>query len=489
MSIRTLLQSRFGLSLAIVALGGLVAARHLAPTGRSTEPTRTVLDFGARGDGKTDDTEAIQRAVDARIGTVCFPRGTYRITRTIEIRLDRVGPTSLVGDGTARIVMAGPGPAFRFVGTHEGTADPRTVKAQVWQHERAPMVTGLEIVGAHPESHGIEAQGTMQMIVSRVAIRDVHHAIHLVKRDRNVIIESCQIYDNRGAGIYYDHVNLHQSNIVGCHISYNDEGGIVVRGGEGRNIHIGTCDIEGNMGGPGLKPAANVWLDAPSGSIGEVAIVGCTIQHEEKAPHSANIRIDLHSQPRRHTEERRHGNVTIADNILSDVQTNIDVRRARAVTITGNTIWQGYSHNLRIEDCETIVVSNNVFDRNPRYAYKHLATNAIVIERCRGVTFAGNQVVGVAHVPAAMVVRSSEAVMISDCRFADCRPIGLLLEDVGRSRVAGCTFLSGPRAREEQVSLRIDRGRDILVNGNLWDVPPQTDGHGIRVSNNLSLRP
>lgn len=40
-----------------------------------------VLDFGAKGDGKTSDTEAIQRALDAAgeaNGTVWFPSGVYR---------------------------------------------------------------------------------------------------------------------------------------------------------------------------------------------------------------------------------------------------------------------------------------------------------------------------------------------------------------------------------------------------------------------------
>jgi hypothetical protein len=47
-----------------------------------------VRDFGAKGDGKTDDTKAIAAAISgASDGLVEFPRGTYRITKTIEIDL------------------------------------------------------------------------------------------------------------------------------------------------------------------------------------------------------------------------------------------------------------------------------------------------------------------------------------------------------------------------------------------------------------------
>ena len=87
----------------------------------------TVRDLGAKGDGQADDTAAIQQAAD-RGGEIRFGSGTYRITRQIVIDLERVGYTSVVGDGTATLVMAGAGPALKFLGTHRGTADPNSVK-------------------------------------------------------------------------------------------------------------------------------------------------------------------------------------------------------------------------------------------------------------------------------------------------------------------------------------------------------------------------
>lgn len=120
--------------------------------------------------------------------------------------------------------------------------------------------------------------------LSRVGVRGCWHGIHLVGRNRNVILSECQIYDNDGVGVYMENLNLHQINIANCHISYNDAGGVVARNSEIRNLQIGTCDIEGNMGGPGSQPTANVFLDSTGSSIGEVAIVGCTIQHSHDAP-------------------------------------------------------------------------------------------------------------------------------------------------------------------------------------------------------------
>ena len=51
-----------------------------------------VKEHGAVGDGRADDTAAIQRAVNVG-GAVTFPSGTYRITKTITVKLEETGYT------------------------------------------------------------------------------------------------------------------------------------------------------------------------------------------------------------------------------------------------------------------------------------------------------------------------------------------------------------------------------------------------------------
>src|SRR6056297_2115393 len=41
-----------------------------------------------------------QLAVDSKIGDICFPRGTYRISKTFTVKLESVGPTSFSATGT-----------------------------------------------------------------------------------------------------------------------------------------------------------------------------------------------------------------------------------------------------------------------------------------------------------------------------------------------------------------------------------------------------
>lgn len=93
--------------------GGLAAAGALAVTELVNPPTAagpSVLminasDYGAAGDGVTDDSAALQAAIDAAGtgGVVWIPAGTYRITTTVVVSNDRVrldGPATLLGDLT-----------------------------------------------------------------------------------------------------------------------------------------------------------------------------------------------------------------------------------------------------------------------------------------------------------------------------------------------------------------------------------------------------
>ncbi len=463
------------------------SALRLPPAANPATPAANVRDFGALGDGKADDAEAFQRAVDSGRGDIFVPRGEYRFTKTVVTDLDRVGPISITGSGTAKIIMAGPGPALKFVGTHEGTADPNTVKENVWQNQRMPIVSGLEIVGADPRACGIEAAGTMKATFSRLAIRKTLHGIHLTGRNRNVVVSDCHIYENRGVGIYLDQVNLHQINVGNSHVSYNAGGGIVQRGGDVRNLQVGNCDIEANMG-ENAPATANVLIDATRGSIGEIAITGCTLQHAHEAPGSANIRIIGEGLPRAYGEgELRGGNITITGNVLSDVQINIDLHKVRGVTVVGNTIWKGYTHDLLVEDSSSIVIGPNVFDRNPRYHYGDGATanRGLVFRNCEQVSITGLQINNVWRKEGGLVLEKCRYFNICGCVILDCDGCGILMDDVQDSIVSSCVVRDRRAKSTETTALVLKKGKDNLITGNSFAGRLQIAADSAKVVNNL----
>ena len=461
----------FGLKPFVVPL--LLSLGHLAtqciaqpPTISAPEANDHASRHGATGDGKTDDTSAIQAAIDSQKGCLRLPKGVYRITRPIILRLDEIGVTSICGDGVATIRMDGSGPAIKIVGTHFKSADPAGFEDRVWERERMPLIDGIAITATRPDADGIEAVGTMQLTITRTHVRGCRHGIRFAENNRNVIISDCHLYENSGVGILYDKVNLHQSNITGSHISYNDGGGIVSRAGNVRNLHITGCDIESNMG-QGQPPTANVLIDCRDGShgTGEVAITGCTIQHNHRAADSANIRIIGNSDPTASGRQNREGNVTITGNVLSDVFVNVHLKQCRGVTMTGNTFWMGFHHNLLAEDCSGIVMAANNMDRNPRYDYGNSgkANNSVVIRDCEDCTITGLHVTNVLRDPAAVSIKRCRRMNLSGCTILDCDNIGILLEEVSDSRVSSC-LIRDDREGKEFTPIKVVGGRGNRID-------------------------
>lgn len=75
----------------------------------------SVKTYGAKGNGKADDTAAIQAAIDSGKPTVYFPYGTYKISNTIHVRGNvrrLIGLWSIIS--VADPLKSSTNPAFRF---------------------------------------------------------------------------------------------------------------------------------------------------------------------------------------------------------------------------------------------------------------------------------------------------------------------------------------------------------------------------------------
>lgn len=420
----------------------------------------SVRDFGARGDGKADDTAAIQKAADAGKGAVFLPRGVYRITKPIRLDLTRNGPLGIHGDGTATIVMAGEGPAILVTGSHKKSADPRGVTEVTAERERAPLIDGFAIKGANAAADGIRAEGTIHAVFSRLYLSKLRNGLVLTGLNRNVLVSDVNVYDNDGIGILLDKLNLHQVNIVNSHVSYNKLGGIVVRQSEIRNLQIGSCDIEANMV-VGGEPAANILFDTRGGSIREGAITGSSIQHYGRAKGSANIRfIGEANAP------RKVGFFSIGDNMISDADLNIHLKHARGVNITGNTFALGFSYNLLVENSSNITVGSNTMDQNPDYDQPDFR-NTVQFEDSSDSQILGLLISRSRKAEAALIIRRSHHLRIADTTVLDSDGIGILLDRVDWTRVSGCVIHDRRPESRDRVAIRLTGGGRNQVESNL----------------------
>ncbi|MCH1439694.1 MAG: right-handed parallel beta-helix repeat-containing protein [Rubripirellula sp.] len=417
-------------------------------------------------DSLPDSTDKLQSLIDSQKGSLVLTEKFYRINRSLTLRLGKHGAASITSNNSSTLIMAGPGPAISVLGNHIGTASPKSFSATTW-NEHMPTFSGFEILGGHPKADGINLQQTVGAILERMSIRWCRHGIHLTTRNRNVIVANCHLYENSGVGLYLDDVNLHQINVNNSHISYNREGGIVVRDGNVRNLQVTGCDIEGNMPDDTTKTrTANIWIDVSgaeqdtSRSIAEIAITGNTIQHSANygakndktiAPGGANIRLSGKAiYP--------INSVTISGNILSDTSTLVDIQHSHDVTVSGNTFFAPKPNNLNVEHSQRVVVMANTF--NPR---QFVRPGVIKFSNCTDCMLANSTLFRLSTDSGGVRFSECSGCLLTGLIISQCQS-GIHLRETESMTISNCRVSGTPQT---SFDLLIDQSNsNIKLHGN-----------------------
>lgn len=149
-----------------------VETRLAAIEGGSTNPFVNVKDHGAVGNGVTDDTAAIQAAINACSagGAVIFPVGTYIVSAPLE--LPSWTPLSIRGSGWRTIIRAKANSNLSAVFT-DGVADERA-----WQIFFEDIAIDGQVTSGNASVVGIYVAGhTCQL--SRVWVYNCYDGINL----------------------------------------------------------------------------------------------------------------------------------------------------------------------------------------------------------------------------------------------------------------------------------------------------------------------
>jgi hypothetical protein len=168
--------------------------------------TVSVKDYGAVGDGITDDTIAIQHAVDTNPGKVVFfPQGTYRITSTILIDVfgqgSYVSTSQFVGSGTSQTV----------IDNQSGGAAIKITAGSAVDFAYNAVIRDLNITSSTltPGSMGLELESCRFVTVENVRIRNVaSHGIYGLSTigdftdNAQILFRQTQIEFCGGYGIY-----------------------------------------------------------------------------------------------------------------------------------------------------------------------------------------------------------------------------------------------------------------------------------------------
>ncbi|MBS0204668.1 MAG: right-handed parallel beta-helix repeat-containing protein [Planctomycetes bacterium] len=427
------------------------------------------FNFGASGDGVTDDSAALEHALTAGDGVLRLHKGSFRLTRPLVIDLAKTGYAAVIGDGGAsRLVMAGAGPAIKVVGTHRGTSMPKSVTDITWQKERFPTLSGFEILGEHPEAVGIELVRTIQPTVSQVLVRRCRYGIHLTERNRNVLITDCHLYDNELYGLFMDRCDLHQTNVTGCHISFNKRAGIKSLGGDVHNLQITGNDIEYNNR-PGVDTAdeggAEVDFDAVEGTISEVTLSSNTIQATVQ-PGGANVRI------RGSESGKTQGAclIAITGNVLGSNTRGLDLAHVYRMTVTGNTIYDGGEYSILARSCRGLAIGSNTICW--KADEKLPARDGLLFEDCEQVALIGltaeRLCSGSDNAGAGIMFHGCRDIQVSGCQIVDPLFAGLELRGCVRCVLTANSIVDRRDIPRMKHAIRLaGQNRDVMIQHNL----------------------
>lgn len=117
----------------------------IATAGGTASGVYNVKDYGAVGDGTTNDTAAIQAAIDAAAagGTIMFPAGTYSVTTLVAQGVDRL---NFIGQGTPTIkARTGATILLAVTGDATYTVGPRLISGINFDGDKITGVIGIKI--------------------------------------------------------------------------------------------------------------------------------------------------------------------------------------------------------------------------------------------------------------------------------------------------------------------------------------------------------
>jgi len=319
-----------------------------------------VVDFGATGDGSTDDTDAIQAALTTG-NDVFIPNGTYKVAIALSDCLKPVSNQKIVLEENA---------------TLSAIDSSNTLNAIFFlQDVNHVTIQGGKLVGdrAGHTGSGQEAHGFWLEDSDYVTIRD------------------CHISDCWGDGIYTGNNPGHESeyltidNVV-C--DNNRRQGLSIT--TGRHIVVtNSYFINTN----GAAPSAGIDLENNSGTdVRDITIQGCVLK--------GNDGHGIASGPNG-TKNFRIIGCDIAENGLSGVSVNKVVDN---VVINGNTIYDNAAHGVILRgggtspyEMKGFIVSNNNIKSNDNHGiyiaddiYDGIITgNNIINNRWHGVIVEG----------------------------------------------------------------------------------------------------
>lgn len=344
-------------ALALAAGAGLSLPAFAGAAGNA-DPTSSLFhlnirDFGAKGDGRTDDTKALLDAMaqaEKTAGVVCFPPGHYRI-HPVKV------PSNITLLGHSAWAIAG-GPTSGYQGRTRLT--PISTNARAFldlEGQTGTRIQGLSLdgQGQGPRMHGI--------YVSQLG------------RENGIVIEDCRVESFSGSAIRLD--NAWVTAIRRCFIAGCSEHGI---------------DLSGSY---------DIWImDNEIGSKG-AAIYAISDTYAGTLPEprfAAAQKLEPDLDPRRAEWTKRKNWGAAATTITAcrlewSKLGGIVLYDSESIQINGCSLDQNFGPGIMLTNCRAMTVNGCLLRANGRGRTDDMCCH-LRIENSHGVSATGNSLFG-----------------------------------------------------------------------------------------------
>ena len=196
--------------------------------------------YNAKGDGKTDDAKAIQRAIDEH-EIVFVPRGVYRVSRTIDLRPD----TKLIGIHQSfarfRAMVEAEDGSFR-----DGT-NPQPVIRTADSADGQTTLAFLAISASHPATYCLHWRTGRNSILRSVTFHPPSESRRRKLKEGHVSPSHPAVYvSGNGGGRWY---NVHVDSFGSRHLDYRH----FLIEGTSQPLRFYQCNPEHSMSGCNLE--------------------------------------------------------------------------------------------------------------------------------------------------------------------------------------------------------------------------------------------
>jgi polygalacturonase len=310
------------------------------PTPTKTAPIVSVKNFGATGDGVTDDTTAIQKAMNSMTsgGTLEFPAGTYKYNKQLTLTKPNVKlwgyratliPTNPDGNGIS--LEADNTHMYGFTRTAPSSW-PRGCGSHPYLH----LCYGIYITNSRNHeiidntiNYGLGGPLVLNasdvLIARNTVYRTTADAIHMTGASTNIRVLQNTTRENGDDGIA----------VVGYERRGNEPGNI--------NILIEGNDVSGNYWGRGIAVSGGKDVTIRKNKVSKIFVAAGIYVSAEGGWDSSNNR-----------------NILVENNDVSDVQTTVPAWQPVVGTKTGHPGIFVYAEGLGV--MSDLMFRNNTLD-------------------------------------------------------------------------------------------------------------------------------